>query len=234
MVDRVQVVGSHHRTPGGLSSEVARVVAMLLIGMPLPPIDLDDDPSPDQQVDATDTRYRHLADALQARIDQSQPHQRLDTRLCPGVEQRGREAVASRNPLEQVLDLSHADETRMQSTVEHCDGEATRLAPHHVHESVDEARPRGLDWLGERPPVAHGGAARSRAGTVEVHVHARVGRTPEPERLRGGDAPQHSPDTDRLLSSGGERCGGVQAPPEDDDLAIGDQSVEPASRQVNE
>lgn len=178
MIDRVRVVGPHDREPGRLSGEVTRVVATLLIGMPAPSVDFDNDPSLDQQVDAANPRDGHLTDALQARIDQGLPNQRLDTRLRSTVEQRCGDAVTSRNPLEQVLDLAHADQTHVKGTVEHGNGEATWLAPHHVHESVDETRSRGLNRLDERPPVPHSDAAGSRASAVEVNVQAGVGWAP--------------------------------------------------------
>jgi hypothetical protein len=103
--NRVRVVRANHGEPGRLRREVARVVAALLPFVPAPPVDLDDNAALNEQVNATDSGYRHLTVAPQPSGRKCDPNQRLDTRRGARVEHRHRYAMPGRNPLEHARDL---------------------------------------------------------------------------------------------------------------------------------
>jgi hypothetical protein len=194
--NRVRVVRANHSEPGRLGREVARVVAALLPVVPAPPVDLNDNAALNEQVNATDTGDRHLTLASQTSRNECDPNHRLDSRLGARVEHRQRHTVPGRNTLKHALEFGQRHESSVQRAVKHGHGEWSRLASGDVRQRVEQSCPCRLTPVERWPPMPHNLAARSRSGSVEEHMHSRVGWAPQSEGIGRRDAGEAAAGTD--------------------------------------
>lgn len=117
MGDRVGVVRPNDREPDALRRQVARIVTALLTLVPAPPIDLDNNATLDQQLDAADTGDADLTFAPKTGGRKRDTGQRFDTRLGACIEHRKRYPVPSGYALEQAIDIGQGHQAGMQGAV---------------------------------------------------------------------------------------------------------------------